>query len=143
MNDTSKKPPLELFTADMPTDYIATNGDEYVLKSKYQSLQAEIEHLKRMLADERSGDCDKDKTIRRLGSNYQSLLEQCEKIEKALEFYTPSKDAIFEVVDEGRNYDTYNVIYESDLSPDGKCDQPLGTKARQALEEYRKSKGDL
>lgn len=85
MNDTSKKPPLELFTADMPTDYIATNGDEYVLKSKYQSLQAEIEHLKRMLADERSGDCDKDKTIRRLGSNYQSLLEQCEKLAELLE----------------------------------------------------------
>ena len=46
MSNTSKKPRESmLITADMPTDYIATNGYEYVLKSKYQSLKEQAEKL--------------------------------------------------------------------------------------------------
>lgn len=55
--------------------------------STYNDVQVENEYLKRMLADERSGDCDKDKTIRRLESNLKALEQELAKAIKTLEFY--------------------------------------------------------
>lgn len=69
---------------------------------------------------------------------HNDLMKDVKKLIEALEFYVGTKDSMFEVGDEGRNYYMDNVIYESDLSPEGKCDQPLGTKARQALTEFKK-----
>ncbi len=41
--DDKKPRDLVACTADMPTDYIATNGYEYILKSKYEELARKLE----------------------------------------------------------------------------------------------------
>ena len=54
-------------------------------KSAFVRLQEELEYTKRLLADERSGDCDKDKTIRRLEINLNNALSENEILREALE----------------------------------------------------------
>ena len=58
-----KQKPIEsmLVTADMPTDYIATNGYEYVLKSKYQSLEQQAEKLLEALEKIKNRGCTPEK----------------------------------------------------------------------------------
>jgi septal ring factor EnvC (AmiA/AmiB activator) len=55
------------------------------LEKKIDSLKAEIHYLNRSLADERSGDCDKDKTIRRLTNNFSNLQTENKNLLSALE----------------------------------------------------------
>lgn len=58
MTDISKKPrETMIVTGDMPTDYIATNGYEYVLKSKYQSLKEQADKLEKALEFYAFSDC--------------------------------------------------------------------------------------
>ena len=68
-------------------------------------------------------------------SAYAELKAQNEKLVEALKFYAGSKDSIFEIIDEGRDWAPDNVIYESDLREGGKMDQPLGQLAREVLKE--------
>lgn len=151
MNDTSKKPRVlylsegtscpEQEWSDEPRSYGGEPYTPFVPYSDYQKLESEINYLNRMLADERSGDCDKDKTIRRLESNYQSLKEQCEKMEKALEFYSPKEKWNEFISTGGCFYEQGGDFVECFDAQNGDSDQ--GSTARQALEEYRKSKGEL
>lgn len=95
-------------------------------KKHYDALLAENQKLKNRLLDFEGMTFSESKEIEKLKSENSVLRE-------AVEFYAHSKHAIFEVVDE--HYNSSYVIYESDLSPEGKCDQPHGTKAREALEK--------
>lgn len=76
-------------------------------------------------------DAYKDRPIRCHVIEYSAYAKAIE----ALKFYAGYTDSLFEVVDEGRNYGISNVIYESDLSPEGRCDLPLGSIAREVLQE--------
>lgn len=67
-------------------------------------------------------------------------LKSAEKLREALEFYAAG--AGIEVVDEGRNYNSRHVAYENDYSENGHMDKPVGFKAKEALEEYDKAKGE-
>jgi hypothetical protein len=53
---------------------LGTNfGERYILKVLWEQKEAEIECLRRELADHRSGDCDLMKTIRRLERDVDTL----------------------------------------------------------------------
>lgn len=47
--------------------------DAIFLREQLATAKAEIEHLQRQLADERSGDCDKDKAIRLANQRIKEL----------------------------------------------------------------------
>lgn len=53
---------------------------QYKVVQELAAAKAEIEYLNRQLADERSGDCDKDKTIRRLESNLTQANAEIERL---------------------------------------------------------------
>lgn len=55
---------------------LAGNYIHVIEHSAFVRLQDELEYTKRLLADERSGDCDKDKTIRRLERNLNNALSE-------------------------------------------------------------------
>ena len=60
-----------------PESGMVTGSYIHVIEhSAFVRLQDELEYTKRLLADERSGDCDKDKTIRRLERNLNNALSE-------------------------------------------------------------------
>lgn len=61
------------------------------------------------------------------------MLKDLEVLAKALEFYTLKSN--YSIVDEGRNYQVDYKCYE--LNEDTYADEELGTKAREALKNYR------
>ncbi len=72
-------------------DYSNWKGAIKVIEhSAFVRLQDELEYTKRLLADERSGDCDKDKTIRRLESNLNNALSENAILREALELAVKS-----------------------------------------------------
>lgn len=122
-------------------DYSNWKGAIKVIEhSAFVRLQDELEYTKRLLADERSGDCDKDKTIRRLERNLNNALSENAVLREALEFYAsgdywgyehPSSD-IFNSID-SRDLG----IGDFQLSEDADDDGVGGRTAREALEKVK------
>ena len=71
-------------------EMIVGNTYHVIEHSAFVRLQEELEYTKRLLADERSGDCDKDKTIRRLERNLNNALSENAILRKALELAVKS-----------------------------------------------------
>ena len=109
MNPQSK--PREYFLADshlktetgqefriagtFPESGMVTGSYIHVIEhSAFVRLQDELEYTKRLLADERSGDCDKDKTIRRLERNLNNALSENAILREALSRYEAAKNDV-------------------------------------------------
>lgn len=62
-------------------------SEEMFWFKRAKEYEAEIDYLNRMLADERSGDCDKDKTIRRLESNLLNAQDEIKQLQQKISDY--------------------------------------------------------
>lgn len=99
-------------------DELIRSEDGYIESQK--SLQAEIEYLNRQLADERSGDCDLQKTIRRLTRENERLenynADLLKSAEIADEAYNQLKAEVEELKTFVRTTNKYTIP--------GVCDTP-------------------
>ncbi len=111
-----------------------TNSLELELQEstvKLQALEAENEYLKRQLADERSGDCDKDKTIRRLESNYNNIQSNLSELEEQAQALVEIAKRFAEVNDEKCRKDHHGYCQAHYLEEN--C---MVSDLKQTLEEY-------
>lgn len=70
---TQMKEEAEAEIAKQEEEYRKLEFEHSLTLAKRTEAEREIEHLNRQLADERSGDCDLQKTIRRLQCNFENV----------------------------------------------------------------------
>lgn len=114
------------------------------LEIENAELKAENNYLNRMLADERSGDCDKDKAIKRLTSNLEicdnelaASESRIEKLREALEFYA-DKNNWYDANAKYTEKAEMPILYMIIASIDTEGETWLGGRtAREALKKLR------
>ena len=128
---------------------LAGNYIHVIEHSAFVRLQDELEYTKRLLADERSGDCDKDKTIRRLERNLNNALSENAILREALEFYANESnwktiehcegDKLSKIRTQAEDYDSYGYSENGEAS---RLMVVAGKKARQALEKVKSERAE-